>query len=93
MRKPRAVVADDVPGVGDVVQPEGEPQVGVGADVVADDARRALRRQHEVDAEAAAALGDADERRHERRQLGGQGGELVDDDDEPRQRRPAGADR
>ena len=86
----RLVVTDDVTGVGNVLQPQREAQVGVGADVVADDAGRALRGQHEVDAEAATALGDADERREERRQLGGQGGELVDHDDEARQRGAAG---
>ena len=86
----RAVVADDVAGVGDVLQAQGEAQVRVGPDVVADDAGRALGGQHEVDAEAATALGDADERRQERRQLGGEGGELVDHDDQPGQRRPTG---
>ena len=86
----RGSVADDVPGVDRVVQPQGEAQVGVRPDVVADDPGRPLRRQDEVDAEAASALGDADERRHERGDVGGQGGELVDDDDESRQGGPAG---
>ena len=84
----RLVVTDDVARVGGVLQPKGQAEVGVGADVVADDAGRALGGQHEVDAEAATALGDADERRDEGRQVGGQGGELVDDHDEARQRRP-----
>ena len=83
------VVADDVAGVGDVVQAQGEAQVRVGPDVVADDAGRPLRRQDEVHAEAAAALGDADQRRHEVGQLGRERRELVDDHDEARQRRRA----
>ena len=74
-----------------VLQPQGDAQVGVGPDLVADDAGRPLRGQHEVDAEAAAALGDADERREEAGQLGRQRGELVDHDDEPRQRRASPA--
>ena len=68
----RGVVADDVAGVGDVVQAQGDAQVRVGPDVVADDAARPLRRQDEVDAEAAAALGDADQRIDEAGELGGQ---------------------
>ena len=74
-----------------VLQAQGEAQVGVGPDVVVDDAGRALRGQHEVDAEAAAALGDADERGQEAGQLGGQRGELVDHDDESGERRSPGS--
>ena len=85
----RGIVADDITGVGRVVQPQRHAEVGVGADLVVDHAGRPLGGQHEVDAEAAAALGDADERRQERRQLRGQGGELVDHDHEARQRRSA----
>ena len=44
-----------------VVQPQRQPQVGVGADVVADDAARSLRRQDQMHTETATALGDADE--------------------------------
>ena len=65
-----------------VVEAQRDAQVGVGPDVVAHHAGRALRGEHQVDAEAAAALGHADERRQEVGQLGGQRGELVDHHDE-----------
>ena len=80
----RRIVTDDVAGVGAVVETQGEAQVGVGTDVVVDDPGRALRGQHEVDAETAAPLGETDELAEKRRQLGSQRGELVDHDDEPR---------
>ena len=54
-------------GVGRVLHPQGDAQVGVGPDVLADRTGRALGGQHQVDAEAAAALGDADERRRRSR--------------------------
>ena len=76
----RRVIADDVTGIGHVVQPQRDAEVRVRPDVVADHPRRALRRQDEVDAEAAAALGDADERAQEVGKIGGERRELVDDD-------------
>ena len=45
-------------GVG---HPQRDPQVGVGADAPGTRRRRALRGEHQVDAERAAALGDVDQ--------------------------------
>ncbi|MFT3852248.1 MAG: hypothetical protein QM733_05870 [Ilumatobacteraceae bacterium] len=81
----RADVADDIERIGAVRQAQRAADVRVGADVVAEDAAGALRGQQQVDAEAAAALGDADERVQERRPLGDQRGKLVDHDHESRQ--------
>ena len=78
--------ADDVDGVGAILQAQGDAQVGVGPDLVVDDTCRPLRRQDEMDPEAAPALGDPDERRQEPRKVRREGGELVDHDDEARQR-------
>ena len=55
--------ADHVRRLGRLVHAQRDPQVRVRADVLADDAARALRREQQVDAEAAAALGDVDDRR------------------------------
>ena len=82
-KRRRQFVADDVERVGAIVQPQCEAKVGVGADVVGHHARRTLGREEEMDAEAAAALGDPDERREEVGQFLGEGGELVDHHDEP----------
>ena len=63
-----------------------DPQVGIRAQVVLDDARRALRRHDEMDAERAAALSDIHDTVHELRNLIDERGELVDDDDKRRWR-------
>ena len=76
-----AAIAHHVEGIGAVVQAQRESQVGVGADVVVDHARRSLRREHEVHAEAAAPLGDPDQRRDEVGEIGRERRELVDDHD------------
>ena len=47
----RHTVADHILGVGTVVQAQRNPQIGVGANVVGDDAGRPLCRQQQVDAE------------------------------------------
>ena len=77
--------ADDVDSVGAILQTQGDAQVRVGADLVAHHAGGSLCRQHEMDPQAAAALGDADQGGQEAREITGQGGELVDHHDEPRQ--------
>ncbi len=59
-----------------------DPEVGVGAQVVLDDARRTLRRHDQVDAERAAALRDVDDAVDELGHLAGQRRELVDDEHE-----------
>ena len=71
-------ITDHVDRIGGVVQPERDAQVGVGADVVADDAVGPLGGEEEVHAEAATALGDADKGVEELGLLGGHGRELVD---------------
>ena len=53
--------ANDVDGVVAIVEPQRDPDVGVRPDVVVHHAGRPLGGEHEVDAEAAAALGHADE--------------------------------
>ena len=82
--------ADDVDGLGRVLDPEGDAEVRVGPDVVADGPGRALGGQHEVHAEAPAPLRHADERGHELGQVLREGGQLVDDDDEARDRHRPG---
>ena len=79
-------VADHVGRVRGVLHAQGDPQVGVGPDVVVDHARGTLRGEDQVHAERAAALGDVDERRQQLRLLAGHLGELVDHDHQPRQR-------
>ena len=80
----------DVAAVVLVGHPERDPQVGVGADLRGHHAAGPLGRQHQVDAQRPAALGDADQALHEVGQLGGEPGELVDDQDQPRDRRKLG---
>ena len=83
MRRGIAAAADvpiDVDRVTVVLHPQGDAQVGVGLDLVVDDAGRALGGEDQVEPEAAAALGDVDERGHEVGELDGEEGELVDDD-------------
>ena len=75
-------VADDVVGVRDIRHAQRDAEVGVGAQVVLDDARRPLRRHDQVDAERATALGDVDDAVDELGDLAGQGRELVDDEHE-----------
>ena len=79
-------VVDDVGRLGPVEHPQGDAQVGVGADAVVDRAVRALGGQHQVHAEAAAPLGDVDQGVEEAGELGGQRGELVDHHDQAGQR-------
>ena len=54
--------ADDIDGVGRVLHAERDAEVRVGADLLAHRARRSLRGEHQVHAQAAAPLGDTDER-------------------------------
>ncbi len=75
---------EDVVGVRLVGHAQGDPQVRVGAEVVLDDPRRALRREDEVDAERSTSLGDVDDAVDEVGHLLHERGELVDDDDETR---------
>ena len=75
---------EHVVGVVLVGHPQRHAQVGVGAQVVLDDAGGTLRREDEVQAERTAALGDVDDAVDELRHLLDEGGELVDDDDERR---------
>ena len=78
--------ADDRGRLAAVEHPQRDAQVRVGEDVLVDRARRALRRQHEVDAETATALGDVDDPGDELGHLLHERGELVDDDHERRWR-------
>ena len=82
----RSRIADDVDGIGAVVEAQRQSQVGVGPDVIVDHARRPLRREHEVHPETPAALGDPDQRGDEVGEVDGEGRELVDHDGEARQR-------
>ena len=74
----RGLVADHVDRIGPVVETQREAEVGVGADLVADDACRTLGGQHEMHPEAPAALRDADQRVQHLGMIGGERGELVD---------------
>ena len=87
----RLAVADHIVGVGTVVQAQRDPQVGVGADVVGDDAGRPLRGEQQVDAEAASTLRHRHECAEELGQLLGERRELVDHHHEPRERSVDGA--
>ena len=58
----RRRVADDVERVGSVVEAHRQAKVRVGSDVVTDHTAGPLRGQDQVHAQAAAPLGDADER-------------------------------
>ena len=82
----RLGAADHGRRLGAVEHAQRDPQVGVGQDVLVDRTRRPLRGEHEVDAEAAAALGDVDHAGDELGDLLHQGGELVDDDHQRRRR-------
>ena len=77
-------IADDVTRVGLVRHPQRDPEVGVGPEVVLDDAGRPLRRHDQVDAEGPAALGDVDDAVDELRHLARERRELVDDEHEGR---------
>jgi alkylation response protein AidB-like acyl-CoA dehydrogenase len=55
----RRRIAHHIEGIGTIVQAKGEAQLGVGADVVVDDAGRPLGGEQQVQPEAAAALRDA----------------------------------
>ena len=63
---------DDVRALRRVGHPQGDPQVGVGADLGRDHAAGPLRRQDQMDAERPAALGDADQAADEVGQFAGQ---------------------
>ena len=78
--------ADHVGALGRVGDPQRDPQVGVGADVLGDHPGGALGRQDEVDAERPAPLRDVDQAGDEIGQFPAHRRELVDDDDQPRQR-------
>ena len=75
--------ADHVVRIGAILHPQGDLQLRVCPDAIADRPGRALRGEHEMDAEAAASLRDVDERVDERGQLGLQRGELVDHQRQP----------
>nr|WP_233517574.1 hypothetical protein [Geodermatophilus sp. LHW52908] len=75
--------AEHVPGLGLVGGAQADAQGAVGPDLGGDHAGRALGRQDEVDAQGAAALGDADQAREEVGLVLGQAGELVDHDHQP----------
>ena len=77
-------VAEDVGGVVGVGHAQRDAQVGVGAQVVFDDAGRALRGEDQVQAERAAALGDVDDAVDELGHLLHERGELVDHDQQAR---------
>lgn len=79
-------IVDDILRVGLVGHAQGDAQVGVGAQVVLDDARGALRRHDEVDAEGATALRDVDDAVDELRHLLRERRELVDHEHERRRR-------
>ena len=74
---------DDVGRLVGAGDPQRDPQVGVGPDVRADHAGRALGGQQQVHAERAAAAGDVDEPVDEVGQFRDHGRELVDDQHEP----------
>ncbi len=78
--------ADDVGRLVVGGHPQRHAQVRVGADLTGDHTGRALRGEHEVEAEAAAAQGDVDDAVHELGDLLGQRGELVDHDQQARRR-------
>ncbi len=80
----RRRVADDVVRVGLIRHAQRDPEVGVRPQVVLDDARRALRRHDQVDAERPAALGDVDDAVDELGHLARERRELVDDEHEGR---------
>ena len=77
---------DDVGRLVGAGDPQRDPQVGVGPDVRADHAGRALRGQDQVHAERAAPAGDVDQPVDEVGQLRDHGRELVDDQHQPRHR-------
>ena len=78
--------AEHVVAVRLVGHPQGHPQVGVGAQVVLDDAGRTLGGEDQVQAERPTPLGDVDHAVDELRDLLDERGELVDDDDQARRR-------
>lgn len=71
-------------GVVFVSHPQGNPQVGVGAEVVLDDSRGTLGGQDEVQTKRSAALSNIDDAVNELWNLTHQRSELVHDDDETR---------
>ena len=71
---------EHVGAVGLVRHPKCQAQVGVGPQVVLDDAGGALGGEDQVEPEGAAPLGHVDHPIHELGHLLDQGGELVDDD-------------
>ena len=75
---------DDVLGVILIGDAQGDAQVRVRLDLSRDHTRRPLSRQHQVHPERAPTSGDIHQARHEVRQLGDQGRELVNNDHEPR---------
>jgi hypothetical protein len=87
----RRRVADHVDGLGRVVQSQRDPQVGVGADLVAHHPRRPLGGEDQVHAETPAAPCDVDEGVQQRRVFERERGELVDQDDQPGHQRLTGA--
>ena len=81
----RARIADHVRGVGAILDPQCDPQIGVGPDVIADHPMRPLRRQQQMHAETSAALGDAEKSPDEARLRHREAREFIDNDDQPRE--------
>ncbi len=73
---------DDIGRLTGVGHAQGDPKVGVGADLGRHDTTRPLSGQQEVNAEGTAPLGDVDEARHEVGQVAHHGREFVDDDEQ-----------
>jgi hypothetical protein len=80
---------DDVARVGRVQHPQAQPEGHVRAHVGRHDPGRALRREHEVQAERPPLRGEPHEVGQQGGVLVGERPELVDDDDEPRHPLPA----
>ena len=75
-------IPEDILGIIGVSHAQGDAQVCVRTKVVLDDARRALGRQDEVQAERTSSLGDVDDAVDELGNLVHERRELVDDNDE-----------
>ena len=75
-------IPEDILGIIGVSHAQGDAQVCVRTKVVLDDARRALGRQDEVQAEGTSSLGDVDDAVDELGNLVHERRELVDDNNE-----------
>ena len=77
-------IPEDILGIIGVSHAQGDAQVRVRTKVVLDDARRALGRQDEVQAEGTSSLGDVDDAVNELRYLTCQGRELINHNNQRR---------